>query len=77
MSAQAEIIDLQLGLWGQVGGNLDTKGHPGFVGSVGWSFLGVEIQNRVFDDPYGRNWALLGKIRIPFGLIIKALGARH
>ena len=67
---QAEILHLDLGYWGQLGGLLDVQGHPGLMGAIGWSILGVEAQYRTYDG-LGSGVAVYAKIRIPISIIAR------
>lgn len=73
---QGEYLNLEKGVWAQVGGNVDTKGHPGFVGALGFSIIGAEVQVREYEGDTVAHAALLGKIRIPLGILAYAIGER-
>lgn len=73
---QAEYLHLQLGTWIQVGGSIDTKGRPGVMGAVGLSIFGVEAQVREFDQVSDAAFALIGKVRIPIGILVYGLRTR-
>ena len=68
---QGEVLDLNSGLWAQLGIGVDTAPRPVFVGSVGWSLFGFEAQGR-FDPEAGAYAALFGKLRVPIGIIAAA-----
>lgn len=68
---QGELLHLSGGMWGQIGGSVDIHGKLGVMGSLGFSVIGVEAQYRGYEDSnYGV--AVLGKIRIPVGVILYA-----
>jgi hypothetical protein len=69
---QAEIMHLQYGIWGQVGGLVDFTGNGGISLSAGWSLFGVEYQARNFDS-LGPVMSLYGKVRIPVTIIYHAI----
>lgn len=69
---QAELLNLEYGVWAQVGGLLDVSGHPGAMAAVGYSLLGLEAQVRSYDghdDEHGTGVALYAKLRIPVSII--------
>ncbi len=69
---QGELLHLSAGIWAQVGGMLDVHGKPGGMVSLGFSVIGVEAQYRGYEDKdYGA--AVIGKIRIPVGVLLYAL----
>jgi len=72
---QAEYLNLENGLWAQLGVNMDTKTRPGGMAALGFSIVGVEVQVREFEGDGSVHAALLGKIRIPIGIIAYAFGA--
>jgi hypothetical protein len=65
---QGEVIDTEMGLWLQVGPAMDTKGRLGGSIAAGLSLFGVEAQRRHVDG-LGDATILLGKLRIPLGVI--------
>lgn len=68
---QAEVMQIETGLWLQLGGLMDAHAHPGAMAAVGWSILGAELQLRKFDpDDYG--FAAVAKLRIPVTFIAQA-----
>ncbi|MGE5785658.1 MAG: hypothetical protein ACM3ZE_13760 [Myxococcales bacterium] len=68
---QAEVMQIETGLWLQLGGLMDAHAHPGAMAAVGWSILGAELQLRKFDpDEYG--FAAVAKLRIPVTFIAQA-----
>lgn len=71
--AQVEYLHLQLGTWAQLGGSIDTKGRPGLNAALGLSVFGVEAQVREFDATGDLAFALLGKIRLPLGILVYGL----
>ncbi len=73
---QAEYLNLENGLWTQLGVNIDTKTRPGGMAALGLSIVGVEVQVREFEGDGNVHAALLAKIRIPIGIIAYALGHR-
>jgi hypothetical protein len=74
---QGELLHLEAGFWFQLGALVDLKGHFGGAASVGFSLLGVEVENRDYGDEVGRGWSILGKLRIPIAIIYRALRPRH
>lgn len=74
--AQAEYLHLQLGVWAQIGAAIDTKGRPGGMASVGLSLFGFEAQVREFDQTSDLTFALIGKVRIPIGILVYGLRTR-
>ena len=69
---QGELLHLSGGVWGQIGAMMDTHGKAGGLVSLGFSIIGVEAQYRGYEDnAYGV--AVLGKLRIPIGVILYAL----
>ncbi len=74
---QAEYLHLQMGGWLQVGGMLDLKGRPGLMAAMGLSLFGVEAQYRKLEGLEDPALAVLGKIRIPLGIIWYALETRR
>lgn len=74
--AQVEYLHLQLGTWIQLGGSIDTKGRPGANAAVGLSIFGVEAQVREFDNSTDPAFALIGKIRIPLGILVYGLSTK-
>jgi hypothetical protein len=73
---QAEYLHLQVGGWIQLGGSIDTKGRPGGNAAAGLSIFGIEAQVRDFDRGAEPSFALLGKIRLPLGILVYALETR-
>lgn len=69
---QGETLNLELGLWAQLGGFVDVSGHFGGQVAAGWSLFGVEGQYRGVED-VGAAWALFGKVRLPVSIIARAL----
>ena len=72
---QGELLQLSGGVWGQLGAMLDTHGKPGAMLSLGISIIGVEAQYRVYEDNDKRSIdgvAVLGKLRLPLGVILYA-----
>ncbi|MCS6898175.1 MAG: hypothetical protein NZX77_00170, partial [Polyangiaceae bacterium] len=65
-------IDLNSGLWLQAGPSMNTKGRFGGSVAVGFSLFGVELQRRHVDG-LGEATVLLGKLRIPLGVLAFAL----
>ena len=74
--AQVEYLHLQTGMWIQLGGSLDTTARPGFNGSVGLSIFGFEAQVREFDAAPDPTLALIGKIRLPLGILVYGLSTQ-
>lgn len=74
--AQVEYLNVPMGMWAQLGGSIDTKGRPGFNGSIGLSLIGIEAQVHEFDRSPDAAFALLGKLRIPLGIIVYGLQTR-
>jgi hypothetical protein len=72
---QAEVLHLDSGFWGQVGGLLDTKGNPGVMAAIGFSVIGVEAQYRAYPG-LGDGVAIYAKIRVPVGVLAYVLGVR-
>ncbi len=72
---QAELMHIEMGLWGQAGALLDVSGHPGAMAAVGWSLFGVEAQVRSYDG-LGTGVGLYVKLRIPVSIIARVF-ARH
>ncbi len=76
---QGELVSKELGVWVQLGGQLDLahlggrSSGPGFMASVGWSLFGFEMQRRSFDEDHAPAWAAYGKIRIPVRLVLRAI----
>jgi hypothetical protein len=68
LGLQGELADATSGLWLQAGPTLDVRGNFGGMLAVGLSFLGVEIQRRPVDG-LGDSTILLGKLRLPLGVI--------
>ncbi len=68
---QAEAMQIEAGVWLQLGAVIDSHAHPGATAAVGWSIVGAEVQLRKF-DPGEYGFALVGKIRIPITFIAKA-----
>jgi hypothetical protein len=68
---QAEGMQIETGLWLQLGGLIDTQAHPGASAAVGWSILGAELQLRKF-DPNDYGFAAVAKLRIPITFIAQA-----
>ena len=75
LGVTAEYLNLENGLWAQLGVNMDTKTRPGGMAALGFSIVGVEVQVREFEGDGSVHAALLGKIRIPIGIIAYAFGA--
>ena len=73
---QAEYLHLQLGVWGQIGGSIDTKGRPGGMAALGLSLFGVEAQFREFDQTSSVEVAFIGKIRVPIGILVYGLTSK-
>jgi hypothetical protein len=74
LNLQAEFMHLSSGFWGQIGALLDLeKVRPGLSVSVGYSILGVELQQRSYQG-FGAATAVFGKLRIPLGVIGYAFG---
>ncbi len=69
---QGEVLNLELGLWTQLGGFVDVSGHFGAQLAAGWSLFGVEGQYRAVEDR-GSAFALFGKLRLPISIIARAL----
>ncbi len=73
---QADLVHLESGFWGQVGGLLDTHPHPGFMAAAGYSLLGVEVQGREYNkDGIGFAPAVYLKLRAPIGIL--HMGLKH
>jgi hypothetical protein len=68
---QGELLQLSGGVWGQLGGSVDVHGKAGVMESLGFSVVGVEAQYRGYEDS-GYGLTLLGKVRIPIGVILYA-----
>lgn len=69
---QGEVLNLELGLWTQLGGFVDVSGHFGAQLAAGWSLFGVEGQYRAVQDR-GSGFAVFGKLRLPISIIARAL----
>lgn len=69
---QGEVLNLELGLWTQLGGFVDVSGHFGAQLAAGWSLFGVEGQYRAVEDR-GSAFAVFGKLRLPISIIARAL----
>lgn len=69
---QGEVLNLELGLWAQLGGFVDVSGHFGAGLGAGWSLFGVEAQYRGAENA-DYTWALFGKVRLPISIIVRAL----
>ena len=72
---QAEVLHLDSGFWGQLGGLLDTHGNPGVMAAFGFSVLGVEAQYRSYPG-LGDGVAVYVKVRAPVGVLAYLLGQR-
>jgi hypothetical protein len=72
---QAEILHLDSGFWGQVGGLLDVSGRPGIMAAVGFSLVGIEAQYRSYDG-LGDGIAIYAKLRAPIGVLAYVFGTR-
>ena len=69
---QGELLQLSAGIWGQLGATVDVHGKPGGMVALGFSVIGVEAQYRGYEDKeYG--FAVLGKLRVPVGVLLYAL----
>ncbi len=81
LGLQAEILHLELGVWGQLGALLDVGSgpvRPGLMGAVGWSLFGVEAQYRTYNnDGLGSGIAVYGKIRIPVSILTRVFSTHH
>jgi hypothetical protein len=81
LGIQAEILHLELGVWGQLGALLDVGSgpvRPGLMGAVGWSLFGVEAQYRTYNnDGLGSGIAVYGKIRIPVSILTRVFSTHH
>ena len=78
---QGELLHLSAGFWGQLGAQIDTHGKGGMMASLGFSVVGIEGQYRGYEKDDGglvTGFALLGKVRIPLGVILYAVDhAKH
>lgn len=74
--AQVEYLHLQFGTWIQLGASIDTRGRPGGNAAVGLSVLGIEAQVREFDASPDPAFALIGKLRIPLGILVYGLSTK-
>jgi hypothetical protein len=72
---QAEILHLDSGFWGQVGGLLDVSGRLGIMAAVGFSLVGIEAQYRSYDG-LGDGIAIYAKLRAPIGVLAYVFGTR-
>ncbi|MDB4943169.1 MAG: hypothetical protein JWP97_2703 [Labilithrix sp.] len=73
---QGELLHLSGGVWAQAGGMMDIHGKAGVMGALGISIVGVEVQYRGFERDDGglsTGVAVLGKLRVPLGVILYAL----
>jgi hypothetical protein len=84
LGVQAEILHLELGFWGQLGGllNLDTRNggpvRPGLMAAVGWSLFGVEAQYRTYNNEgLGSGVAIYGKVRLPISIMARIFSTNH
>lgn len=68
---QGELLHLSSGVWVQGGGSVDIHGKAGVMAALGLSVVGVEAQYRGYEDS-GYGVAVLGKVRIPIGVILYA-----
>lgn len=69
---QGEAMHLEKGIWCQAGFLLDIAGRPGFMFAIGWSLLGLEVQEREFDQiGSGFSPIIYLKLRIPVGVIAR------
>jgi hypothetical protein len=67
---QLEALSLWAGFWGQLGGQYDIEGNPGWMASIGLSLIGVEYQVRYL--PAGQTrWAAFAKLRIPITWLLQ------
>jgi hypothetical protein len=81
---QAEVTHIGAGVWLQLGGMVDWKARFAGTASVGWSIFGIEAQLRGYKDPlpdaapldFGYGVAILGKVRIPIGVILYVLSRK-
>jgi hypothetical protein len=73
---QAEVLDLDLGLWAQAGGLLDIHARPGAMLALGWSLFGVEAQYRSFEG-YGEGFAVYAKLRVPISILTRIFRTHH
>lgn len=70
---EAELTNLHMGLYGQLGAGIEIDGSPVATGAVGWTLLSVETQYRPAGDAQeDSEWALLGQIRIPVNWLFEA-----
>jgi hypothetical protein len=69
---QGEFISLNTGAWFQAGAMIDVQPRPGFMASFGLSLIGAEAQVR-WDENAGPFFVILGKLRLPIGIIALAL----
>ena len=78
LGIQGEYLHLESGVWLQAGPLLDVgsnKPRFGWMGSLGWSLLGVEYQGRDYNGN-GYVSAVFAKLRIPLGIIGFAIRGR-
>ncbi len=68
---QGEFMSLSSGVWLQAGAGIDVAAKPLFLGSVGWSIVGVEVQAR-WSEQSDVFPVVFGKLRIPIGVIALA-----
>lgn len=77
LGLQTEFVHVGSGFWAQLGGFVDvTRAAPGWMGSVGWSVVGAELQHRAYEHDDGEvhvNLAVFGKLRLPLTLLLGAL----
>ena len=69
---QLELMNIQYGIWGQLGALVDTQGNGGLTVAAGWSLFGAEYQVRNYQE-LGPTMAFYGKIRIPITIIYHAV----
>lgn len=73
---QGELLHLSAGFWGQLGAEIDTHAKGGVMAALGFSVVGVEAQYRGYETDSGglvTGFAVLGKIRVPLGVILYAV----
>jgi hypothetical protein len=81
LGIQAEVLHLERGFWGQLGGLLDVSSspvRPGLMAAVGYSLLGVEGQYRTYNsDGLGSGVAVYLKLRVPVSIITRIFATNH
>lgn len=63
---EAEVLQLEHGLWAQCGAGMSFRGHPVVSGALGFSLFGLELM-REFSS--GSSFQLVGKFRVPLTIL--------